>query len=258
MSGFPQTLDYAQLQGAWIAGGGSSASAPMAAAIAIPESGGQTNNVNTNTSTDPGGSFGLWQINRGAHQGSLGPGWFASSGLAWTGGPSIAAWGGPWTDPPTNAAEAVALSGNGQSWQPWATTYNSGAWQQYYNPSAQPVPGNQPLPGNQNPGGGYSGPGSIYNPGGWLGENVIPNIPGAAQIISGGNPFADWLAGVSAWWQARPIALLIVAVFIVFIGFALLLSSKSGEGQTPQPLVIQTGKGAKATSTAEEAAEAAA
>lgn len=94
-------LTYTQLKQLWTANGGNPAWAPMAAAVALAESGGNTQSVN---STDPaGGSYGLWQIN-GVH---------ASAGVA---NPT---WAATMFDPNANAKEAVALSGNGANWAPW-------------------------------------------------------------------------------------------------------------------------------------------
>lgn len=58
---------YAQLEGLWISNGGSAALAPIMAAIALAESGGNPLAKNT---TDNGGSqtsWGLWQISDGTH-----------------------------------------------------------------------------------------------------------------------------------------------------------------------------------------------
>lgn len=121
---------YAQLEGLWVQYGGSKATAPMAAAIAMAESGGNPNAYN---GSDPsGGSRGLWQIN-GAHgsQSSF--------------------------DVATNTRAAVAISNDGKNWQPWGT-YTSGAYRKYLNPNATPAQtaGYNPIdpggliPGDQN------------------------------------------------------------------------------------------------------------
>jgi hypothetical protein len=95
------TLSFAQLEQLWIGNGGSPTWAPVAAAVALAESGGNTEAVNP---SDPyGGSFGLWQIN-----GSHGPQ-----------GEATPAWSAQMFDPNTNAKQAVALSQNGRNWGPW-------------------------------------------------------------------------------------------------------------------------------------------
>jgi hypothetical protein len=85
---------YAQLEQIWIQNGGSVTTAPMAAAIAMAESGGDSN---SHSGTD---DWGLWQINKG--------------------GPAM-------LDPAANARTAVQMSQNGQNWRPWCTAYADAA-----------------------------------------------------------------------------------------------------------------------------------
>lgn len=103
------TYTYEDLEGIWIRNGGSPAAAPVAAAVAMAESQGNSDAVNRN---NPDGStdWGLWQINsvHGA-QATL--------------------------DPDGNAQAAVAISNNGTNWNPW-TTYRSGAYLQYLHGTA--------------------------------------------------------------------------------------------------------------------------
>ena len=112
---------YAQLEGLWINAGGPKLVAPVAAAIALAESGGCSSDLNP---TDNGGtqtSVGLWQVSNGTHQ--YPAAWMSAAG---------------------NAAEAVAkYTGAGNSFKPWGT-YNSGAYTAYLNGSTTPdlsVPG---------------------------------------------------------------------------------------------------------------------
>ena len=94
---------YSQLEAIWINNGGNKAYAPIAAAIAMAESGGSADatNHNTNGSTDRG----LWQIN--------------------------STWGALSTyDVNANAKAAIQISNNGANWKPW-TTYNTGAYFQF-------------------------------------------------------------------------------------------------------------------------------
>lgn len=115
-------LSYSQLEGVWIQAGGSSVTAPVAAAIAIAESGGNPNAHNPNPPDD---SYGLWQINM---LGSMGPSRRQQFGLN-----SNAAL----FDPLTNAKAAVALSGGGKNFGPWST-YTNGAFRTYLNGSIPP------------------------------------------------------------------------------------------------------------------------
>ena len=99
---------FAQLQGLWINAGGPAAEAPIAAAIALAESGGCTTALNA---TDNGGtqsSFGLWQISTGTHT------------------PPSASW----ADGGTNAALAVGKYKGAGGFSPWGT-YASGAYKAF-------------------------------------------------------------------------------------------------------------------------------
>jgi Lysozyme like domain len=99
---------FAQLQGLWINAGGPAAVAPIAAAIALAESGGCTTALNA---TDNGGtqsSFGLWQISTGTHT------------------PPSASW----ADGGTNAALAVGKYRGAGGFSPWGT-YASGAYKAF-------------------------------------------------------------------------------------------------------------------------------
>ena len=98
---------YGQLETLWTNAGGSKALAPLMAAIALAESGGNPGALNL---TDNGGtqtSVGLWQVSSGTHQ-------YPSA----------------WATPAGNAAEAVAKY-KSQGLGAWGT-YTSGAYQQYY------------------------------------------------------------------------------------------------------------------------------
>lgn len=109
---------YAQLEGIWEQAGGSPQAAPMAAAIAMAESGGNSAAylVDSNGSIDRG----LWQIN-------------SVHGAQST------------FDIMGNARSAVAISNNGTNWRPW-TTYNSGAYRQFLQGNV-PAQNNVPING---------------------------------------------------------------------------------------------------------------
>jgi Lysozyme like domain len=104
---------FGQLEALWINNGGSKAVAPVAAAIALAESGGCSTALNP---TDNGGtqsSFGLWQISNGTHQ-------------------------APAADPydaNVNAKLAVAKWTNAGGFSPWGT-YNSGAYKSFLSGAA--------------------------------------------------------------------------------------------------------------------------
>jgi hypothetical protein len=116
-----QKYTYAQLEGLWINNGGPASVAPIAAAIALAESGGCSTALNP---TDNGGrqsSFGLWQISNGTHT------------------PPV----NNIYDPNVNAMQAVGKYQGGAGFSPWGT-YNSGAYKAFLSGSTTPdtsVPG---------------------------------------------------------------------------------------------------------------------
>ena len=94
------TFSFSDLEQIWTNNGGAAAFAPIAAAIAMAESGGNSDAIghNSNGSVDQG----LWQIN-------------SSNGALST------------TDINGNARAAVQMSNNGTNWKPWCTAYSDGA-----------------------------------------------------------------------------------------------------------------------------------
>jgi Lysozyme like domain len=113
---------YAELERLWISAGGSKALAPLAAAIAEAESGGNSDALDPNDNGGLQSSFGLWQISNGTHQ------------------PPSA----QWSNPAVNAQLAVAkYKGAGNSFKPWGT-FTSGAYKAFLSSSTTPaasVPG---------------------------------------------------------------------------------------------------------------------
>lgn len=126
------TLSHNELETLWIDAGGAPFVADVAAAIAQAESGGcqyalagpvdiRPVRECTYRQTTLENSCGLWQINLDAHPSYSAPTIF---NLA------------------DNAAAAIAISGNGNSFNPW-TTFTTGAYLQYL---AAGGPGSQPPP----------------------------------------------------------------------------------------------------------------
>lgn len=99
---------YSQLETIWIDNGGNKAVAPIAAAIAMAESGGDS----TATDNDSDGSTdrGLWQIN--STHGSLST-----------------------YDVNGNAKAAISISSNGSNWNPWVT-FQTGAYKKFLSGAA--------------------------------------------------------------------------------------------------------------------------
>lgn len=144
---------YAQLEEIWIQGGGNKTMAPLMAAIAEVESGGNPDAENAS------GATGLWQIEWPLHQGIV-PGANSRQALH---------------NPLVNAQAAVKLSANNPSvsagspvydnWIKWETP--AGAYTKYLSSST--APGSVTLTASQGGGGGIFGDiakavGSIGNP----------------------------------------------------------------------------------------------
>lgn len=114
------TYSYLGLQKLWIQNGGSPSKAPLAAAVALAESGG--NPIASNHNTDGSIDRGLWQIN-------------SVHGAQST------------FDVNQNVKAAIAISNNGANWNPW-TTFTSGAYKKFLDPSnsyTAQAPGLDPL-----------------------------------------------------------------------------------------------------------------
>lgn len=115
------SLTYSQLEGLWINAGGPSSLAPLMAAIALAESGGNPgeNNYTDNNGTQT--SWGLWQISNGTHS------WPSSQNP---------------NNPEVNARLAVQKY-HSQGLSAWGT-YDSGAYRQYMQggvpPNASGIP----------------------------------------------------------------------------------------------------------------------
>lgn len=110
------TYTYAQLEGLWTGAGGSATLAPLMAAIAMAESGGDSTAKNSTPCGSGSYATGLWQICMPLN--------------------SQYVPGGDATNPQSNAAGAVAIV-KAQGLTAW-TTYSSGAYKQFYNSTTAP------------------------------------------------------------------------------------------------------------------------
>lgn len=125
---------YGQLEQLWIQNGGPASLAPIAAAIAMAESGGNSAALNP---TDNGGrqtSWGLWQISNGTHAQPVA---------------NI-------LDPNVNAGQAVAKYNARHNWSPWGT-YTSGAYRKFLQSGVAPTSAGVPA-GGSGPGADLGGP----------------------------------------------------------------------------------------------------
>lgn len=145
---------FADLEGIWIAAGGSKLTAPVAAAIAMAESGGNPTAHNGNASTGDN-SYGLWQINM---LGSMG-----SNRLKQFNGFGVNSYSDLF-DPVKNAKAAMIVSNGGTNFTPW-TTYSSGAYQKY-------------MQGNVPPNLNAAGAGSTGGNGGPVTTGVVTDVLG--------------------------------------------------------------------------------
>jgi Lysozyme like domain len=107
-------LTYAQLEGLWINAGGSPSMAPLMAAIAEAESGGNPTATNATDNNGTQTSWGLWQISNGTHSEPV---------------PNI-------LSPSVNAQQAVAKY-KSQGLTAWGT-YDSGAYKAYISNGTTP------------------------------------------------------------------------------------------------------------------------
>lgn len=110
-----QRLTYQELESLWVSAGGSKAIAPVMAAIAVAESGGNPSSLNT---VPPDYSVGLWQIN---YYGDM----YAGRSREF-GSPSALL-----ASPTAQARAAVAIYRQ-QGLRAWST-YTSGAYKRYLN-----------------------------------------------------------------------------------------------------------------------------
>jgi hypothetical protein len=104
------SLSFAQLEGLWIQAGGPTAQAPIAAAIALAESGGRPTAVNPTDNNGTQSSFGLWQVSTGTHN------------------PPNPNWANPLTNAQLAVSKYTGAQSRGQDpFSPWGT-YTSGAY----------------------------------------------------------------------------------------------------------------------------------
>lgn len=185
-------LSFQALQDVWKQAGGPAAQAPVAAAIALAESGGRPDAHNPRPPDD---SYGLWQINM---LGRLGPARRQQFGLSSN---------EQLYDPLTNARAAVAISGGGKSFGAWST-YTNGAYRSHLNGQGAGTDGAAGSFGSALLGDGSSQSATLASFGGsfWpdffgtLGGTILGpvgrslgEIFGKSQTALGDSPFAAFL-----------------------------------------------------------------
>lgn len=192
----------------WVQAGGSALYAPVAAAIAMAESGGNSDAVNSSNSNGTV-DRGLWQINS-IH-----------------GGQST-------LDPLANARAAVGISKGGTDWRPWCVAWSNGRCGGTFMGDGAPVKkflpggtqtGTVPTNGNQNP----TIPIGDATPGGFLTSmlNLLGSAMGA-NPLSGLNPL-DLGNTVKRW--VYHVVLVIGGLTMMAFGIVLLvLSTRTVKG----------------------------
>jgi hypothetical protein len=162
--------NYGQLEQLWINAGGSKTLAPLMAAIAMAESGGNSDAENRTDNNGTQTSWGLWQISDGTHNEPV---------------PNI-------LDASVNARAAV------QKWKDqglgaWGT-YTSGAYLQFLQGNV-PAEANLPPSGSGNSPSGTKTTGDNPSPFGWfsfIGSGILGNLlaPGSGYVGSFSNPIS--------------------------------------------------------------------
>lgn len=177
------TFTYAQLEGLWIDAGGAKALAPLMAAIATAESGGNS------LAKNPSGATGVWQI-----LGAVDPS--DQSQL---------------TNPQINAKEAV-LKYKSQGLGAW-TTYTSGAYKKYLKgkvpPNLSPGGSNQ----STTPSGNQQAQLTSF-----LGGNSGGVLADAGGLLHGAAVVIDRLAGMFAPGQGWRFVFGLGALVLVLLG----------------------------------------
>lgn len=208
--------DYASLERLWIDAGGSSISAPIAAAIALAESSGYSNNFND---TDPfGGSRGLWQIN-GVHN---------------------TADGREWYDPRANAEQAVKLwKGRRENFTDWGSFTSSARpylhFLHFNEPPADKANGQLVAPST---GGGTNAEqvAKAIDEAKKIAAFGVQNPFNMPQTIGGWDPFAGIRPAVDSWiFDATIVA---IGLAIAAGGFAIASADNSDSSQSPKVIPV--------------------
>jgi hypothetical protein len=184
------SMSYAQIEQLWTANGGKAAFAPLFAAIAMAESGGNSTALNNDPNTGDY-SVGLWQIN---YYGNL------LSGRTQEFGPPAQLQG----DANAQAKAAISLSNNGANLSPWAG-----------DAVVKAINAGQPIPTQYTNGSAISIP------------NVPNSTPPAGQCDPAGPdfPIVGQIFSTCTVAEIEGIALMIGGGLLLFVGIALLAAA---------------------------------
>jgi hypothetical protein len=206
---------YKQLMEIWVNAGGSKAYAPIAAAVAMAESGGNPNatNKNTNGTVDRG----LWQIN-------------SIHGSRST------------TDPSANAKAAVAISEGGTNWKAWVA-YTTGRYRTYLQQTVSARKSGKGPSTARNTGAGVV-PGTTTE--GTLGED----LGGVWDTATAVPRFLGNLSKASTWLRVGEGILGVICVIGGGVLIAQVLVEKSGAGKLAGQVIGVVGPGGKVSKAA--------
>lgn len=208
------TYNFQQLEQLWQQAGGQLVFAPIAAAVAIAESGGRSEaaGTNTNGSVDRG----LWQINNQAHPN-------VSDQCA--------------ADPVCNATAAIAISGNGTNWRAWCTAWSD---------NACGTKGGTYLGAGSNAVAALKRNGGTFTPapGGAPGGSFTANVPVGPQdncVLT--LPFVGCIAHQSTLRKAGGLGLMVAGGAVMLVG-GVLLARQTAAGRQIGATVISVVPGA--------------
>lgn len=194
---------FAELEGLWINAGGSRTTAPIAAAIALAESGGCSVAQNPVDNNGTQTSWGIWQISDGTHNMPV---------------PDI-------YSPAVNAQQAIEkYKGAGNTFDDWGT-YTSGAYKAEIGAGSPDL--NVPKPGNAPPSQAGTGPADQST-------CVLNVIPGVTGLWGGWCPLSKIDARVGL-----AVTILVGAAFVGLEG-ARIWASREGLGSGPAGSAART------------------
>lgn len=207
------TYTYSQLESLWIQAGGPSATAPIAAAIALAESSGNSDALNLTDNNGTQTSVGLWQVSNGTHQ-------YPSS----------------WLTPQGNAAEAVAKYNAAGGWSPWGT-YNSGAYRTFLQSGVSPATslpaGNR---GSNGTGTATGGSSSASTPAANVPTNIGGALSGATGLLRDVATMLDYVFGMFGRGQGWRLMFTLISAVALFGSYkALVAAGAVPAGFVPSP-----------------------
>jgi hypothetical protein len=225
---------YGQLETLWTNAGGSRTLAPLMAAIALAESGGNPDATNPNDNNGTQTSWGLWQISNGTHnqpvQGILTPSVNAQQAVAKYQSQGLGAWGtytsGDYEKYYKGSTPAASLPQGGGQQQATLTSFGfSGlGWAQWIEGVLGPI--GDIMAGNQEA--GQAAQGAVNS-----GESLAQSLGAIAELVGGFLQNLEWLFVPSHW--VRVLAFIGGFIFLIPGLYALM---KSGQGSGDASLAI--------------------